>query len=96
MAHCGDHIKWRAGARKIVLFASDGGFHLAGDGRIAGLIRPPPRSCQLTYQADRFNSSLKYLGWHTADQTDYPSVGEVCLFLLINFLLISNIWCRFF
>ncbi|KAF8564874.1 hypothetical protein P879_05328 [Paragonimus westermani] len=77
VARCGDHIKWRANARKIVLFASDGGFHLAGDGRIAGLIRPPPTTCQLTYQADRFNSSLSYYGWHTADQTDYPSVGEI-------------------
>ncbi|CAL8083278.1 unnamed protein product [Calicophoron daubneyi] len=77
VARCGEFIKWRANARKIVLFASDGGFHLAGDGRIAGLIRPPPTTCQLTYQADRFNSSLKYMGWHTADQTDYPSVGEI-------------------
>ncbi|CAI2722544.1 unnamed protein product [Schistosoma spindalis] len=77
VARCSETIKWRAGARKIVLFASDGGFHLAGDGRIAGLILPPPTTCQLTYQADRFNSSLKYLGWHNSDQTDYPSVGEI-------------------
>ncbi|KAH8855383.1 Integrin beta-6 [Schistosoma japonicum] len=77
VARCSEIIGWRAGARKIVLFASDGGFHLAGDGRIAGLVRPPPTTCQLTYQADRFNSSLKYLGWHNSDQTDYPSVGEI-------------------
>ncbi|TGZ59608.1 hypothetical protein CRM22_008976 [Opisthorchis felineus] len=77
VARCGDLIGWRSNARKIVLFASDGGFHLAGDGRIAGLIRPPPTTCQVKYQADRFNPSLLYYGWHTADQTDYPSVGEI-------------------
>ncbi|CAH8501676.1 unnamed protein product [Dicrocoelium dendriticum] len=82
VARCGEFIKWRSSARKIVLFASDGGFHLAGDGRIAGLIRPPPTTCQLTYQADRFNSSLSYYGWHTADQTDYPSVGEIAQVLI--------------
>lgn len=77
VALCGSWINWRTNARKIVLFASDGGFHLAGDGRIAGLIRPPPTTCQVTDEFDRFNSSLKYIGWHTSDQTDYPSVGEI-------------------
>ncbi|KAF7260925.1 hypothetical protein EG68_01369 [Paragonimus skrjabini miyazakii] len=94
VARCGDHIKWRANARKIVLFASDGGFHLAGDGRIAGLIRPPPTTCQLTYQADRFNSSLSYYGWHTADQTDYPSVGEASV--ISNFSIILFVYADCF
>ncbi|KAF6775275.1 hypothetical protein AHF37_05581 [Paragonimus kellicotti] len=91
VARCGDHIKWRANARKIVLFASDGGFHLAGDGRIAGLIRPPPTTCQLTYQADRFNSSLSYYGWHTADQTDYPSVGEASVISIFSIIILNLI-----
>ncbi|KAL7057357.1 hypothetical protein AAHC03_019090 [Spirometra sp. Aus1] len=77
VARCGKEIGWRKNARKIVLFATDGGFHLAGDGRLAGLIRPPPKTCQLEFRKDRFNSSLEYLGWHTSDETDYPSVGEV-------------------
>ncbi|TPP60603.1 Integrin beta [Fasciola gigantica] len=68
VARCGDHIRWRANARKIVLFASDGGFHLAGDGRIAGLVRPPPTTCQLTEQADRFNSSLRYIAQVLTDK----------------------------
>ncbi|KAL5972200.1 Integrin beta-2 [Taenia solium] len=77
VARCPDHIGWRKNARKIVLFATDGGFHLAGDGRLAGLIKPPPKTCQLTYEPDRFNKSLEYLGWHNSVETDYPSVGEV-------------------
>ncbi|VDN13109.1 unnamed protein product, partial [Dibothriocephalus latus] len=31
VARCGKEIGWRKNARKIVLFATDGGFHLAGD-----------------------------------------------------------------
>uniref|UniRef100_A0A5K3FUD4 Integrin beta n=1 Tax=Mesocestoides corti TaxID=53468 RepID=A0A5K3FUD4_MESCO len=77
VARCPEHIGWRKNARKIVLFATDGGFHLAGDGRLAGLIKPPPKTCQLTYEPDRFNKSLEYLGWHNSVETDYPSVGEV-------------------
>ncbi|KAH9279256.1 Integrin beta-7 [Echinococcus granulosus] len=77
VARCPEYIGWRKNARKIVLFATDGGFHLAGDGRLAGLIKPPPKTCQLTYELDRFNKSLVYLGWHNSVETDYPSVGEV-------------------
>ncbi|KAM7539348.1 hypothetical protein Aperf_G00000051599 [Anoplocephala perfoliata] len=77
VARCPEHIGWRKNARKIVLFATDGGFHLAGDGRLAGLIKPPPKTCQLTFEPDRFNKSLEYLGWHNSVETDYPSVGEV-------------------
>lgn len=85
VARCPDHIGWRKNARKIVLFATDGGFHLAGDGRLAGLIKPPPKTCQLTYEPDRFNKSLVYLGWHNSVETDYPSVGEVLLHNLEEF-----------
>lgn len=83
VARCQSEVGWRKNARKIVLFATDGGFHLAGDGRLAGLIKPPPKTCQLEFRKDRFNSSLEYLGWHTSDETDYPSVGEVSLFPLL-------------
>lgn len=84
VAVCDEYVGWRNNTRKIVIFATDGGFHLAGDGRLAGLVLPPPTTCQLTFQADRFNKSIEYLGWHTADQTDYPSVGQVAHVLAEN------------
>ncbi|VEL19461.1 unnamed protein product [Protopolystoma xenopodis] len=77
VAVCNRDVGWRSHARKIVLYASDGGFHLAGDGRIAGLVMPARTSCQLSFGKDRFNSSIEYFGWHNFDETDYPSVGEV-------------------
>lgn len=86
VAYCNEHINWTSNARKIVLFTSDGGFHVAGDGRLAGLIKPPPRQCELNTQADRFNSSLRYLGWHNSIETDYPSVGEVCAVVVGRYL----------
>ena len=84
VAYCQQHINWNSNARKIVLFTSDGGFHVAGDGRLAGLIKPPPRQCELNMQGDRFNSSLRYLGWHNSIETDYPSVGEVDIAMFID------------
>jgi hypothetical protein len=31
---CGEHIGWRESARRIVLLATDAGFHYAGDGKV--------------------------------------------------------------
>ncbi|VEL29043.1 unnamed protein product [Protopolystoma xenopodis] len=96
VARCQGQVGWRATARKIVLLASDGGFHLAGDGRIAGLVKPPPTDCRLQQRADRFNASLSYLGWHDAHYTDYPSVGEVGSFHIMTpslWLLVIHFAC---
>ncbi|KAL3319207.1 integrin, beta [Cichlidogyrus casuarinus] len=71
VAYCNERVGWRKEARKIVVFATDGTFHLAGDGRLAGLVKPPPNECQIELADD---GSYE---WKTSGLTDYPSIGEV-------------------
>ncbi|KAL3312028.1 integrin, beta [Cichlidogyrus casuarinus] len=52
VAYCNEKVGWRKEARKIVVFATDGTFHLAGDGLLAGLIKPPPTECQIELADD--------------------------------------------
>ena len=77
VALCDDIVGWKDESRKIVLFTTDGGFHVAGDGRLAGLISPPPTKCVVYDGQDKFDSSRKYIGYHDAIFHDYPSIGEV-------------------
>ena len=64
---CDSQIGWRANATKIVLFATDGGFHLAGDGKLAGIVEPNDETCHL-------NAAGSYTGY---ERYDYPSVNQI-------------------
>jgi protocadherin alpha len=64
---CRDEIGWSDRTRKMVLFASDGPLHFAGDGLLAGIIEKNDKQCHLSDTGD-YMASLKY---------DYPSLEEV-------------------
>jgi integrin beta 1 len=64
---CRDEIGWNDKTRKIVLFASDGHMHYAGDGLLAGIIRKNDKTCHLNDNGD-YMASLDY---------DYPSLEEI-------------------
>ncbi|CAL1283909.1 unnamed protein product [Larinioides sclopetarius] len=40
-------IRWNDRSRKIILFATDGIFHYAGDGKLGGIVKPNDGSCHL-------------------------------------------------
>ena len=64
---CGGRVGWRPGARRVIVYTTDQSFHMAGDGRLGGLVRPNDGRCHL-------NSSGYY------DQStvqDYPSIGQI-------------------
>lgn len=63
---CDEEIGWRAQARRLVVFSTDAGFHYAGDGKLAGVIRPNDGKCHV--------QNHKYT--HSALQ-DYPSVAQI-------------------
>ncbi|XP_066542496.1 integrin beta-2 [Hoplias malabaricus] len=63
---CGDEIGWGDSTRLLVL-ATDAGFHMAGDGKLAGILEPNQGSCQLDKNKMYSKSNL----W------DYPSVGQI-------------------
>lgn len=64
---CRDEIGWNDKTRKIVVFATDGPMHFAGDGIMAGLIRKNDKKCHLNSDGD-YMASLDY---------DYPSLEEI-------------------
>ncbi|XP_036425194.1 integrin beta-2 [Colossoma macropomum] len=63
---CVDEIGWGNSTRLLVL-ATDAGFHMAGDGKLAGILEPNQEYCQL----DKKNMYIKSNLW------DYPSVGQI-------------------
>ncbi|XP_065840310.1 integrin beta-1-like [Oscarella lobularis] len=68
---CGQEIGWEtntnARARRIVVLASDAGFHFAGDGKLGGAVVPNDGLCHL-------NASGLYT---EALIQDYPSIGHL-------------------
>lgn len=64
---CRERIGWNDKTRKMVLFASDGPMHFAGDGLMAGLIKKNDKTCHLSDDGD-YLASLEY---------DYPSLEEI-------------------
>merc|ERR1719410_1593866 len=64
---CGERIGWRKEARRVIIYTSDQSFHIAGDGKLGGLVDPNDGLCHL-------NSSGFY-DWSTVQ--DYPSLGHI-------------------
>lgn len=63
---CVDKIGWGNSTRLLVL-ATDAGFHMAGDGKLAGILEPNQETCQLD------NNNMYSMSNHW----DYPSVGQI-------------------
>ncbi|KAG5683512.1 hypothetical protein PVAND_012786 [Polypedilum vanderplanki] len=64
---CREEIGWNDKTRKIVVFATDGPMHFAGDGLLAGLVKKNDKSCHLSDKGE-YMASLEY---------DYPSLEEI-------------------
>nr|XP_021182870.2 integrin beta pat-3 [Helicoverpa armigera] len=63
---CNETIGWRTESRKIIIFLTDGEYHVAGDGKSAGLFEPYDGKC---YTKN---------GTYTKElEMDYPSVGMI-------------------
>ncbi|KAK1789201.1 hypothetical protein P4O66_015145 [Electrophorus voltai] len=62
---CVDQIGWGNSTRLLVL-ATDAGFHMAGDGKLAGILEPNKETCQL--EGNMYSKSNIW---------DYPSVGQI-------------------
>lgn len=69
---CNENIGWSDRSRKIVVYASDGKIHFAGDGILAGIVNRNDKQCHL-------DDDGRYAG--ALDQ-DYPSVEEMYRVLL--------------
>lgn len=64
---CTKDIGWRSKARRLVIFSTDAGFHMAGDGKLAGIVEPNDELCHLD-KSGTYTNSL---------HTDYPSIAQI-------------------
>ncbi|NWI72373.1 ITB2 protein, partial [Dryoscopus gambensis] len=64
-AVCGDLIGWR-NVTRLLVFATDDGFHFAGDGKLGGILTPNDGKCHL--EDNMYKRSNEF---------DYPSVGQL-------------------
>ncbi|XP_056092875.1 integrin beta-2 [Rhinichthys klamathensis goyatoka] len=64
-AVCVNEIGWGNSTRLLVL-ATDDGFHMAGDGKLAAILEPNKETCQLV--GNKYSMSNIW---------DYPSVGQI-------------------
>lgn len=71
---CGERVGWAAKARKIIVFATDSKSHLAGEGKLAGIVRRNDGKCHLD-ETGEYNGTLEY---------DYPSLEQIYRVLLRN------------
>ncbi|XP_049821956.1 integrin beta-PS isoform X2 [Aethina tumida] len=63
---CKKEIGWRPQARHLLVFSTDASFHIAGDGRLGGVIEPNDGQCHMIN--DEYVAALKY---------DYPSISHI-------------------
>ncbi|XP_072540567.1 integrin beta-7 isoform X2 [Salminus brasiliensis] len=70
-AVCQNEIKW-GNVTRILVYTSDDTFHMAGDGRLAGIFRPHDGQCHLKD------------GFYDGKTFDYPSIGHLSRVLQAN------------
>ncbi|XP_043256533.1 integrin beta-PS-like isoform X1 [Colletes gigas] len=64
---CTKEIGWRQNARRLIVFSTDAVSHLAGDGRLAGILEPNDCLCHLDEKGFYSYSLLQ----------DYPSIAQI-------------------
>ncbi|KAG9477504.1 hypothetical protein GDO78_002742 [Eleutherodactylus coqui] len=65
VAVCEEKIGWR-NVTRLLVYATDDGFHIAGDGKLAAILTPNDGKCHL--EDDMYKKSNEF---------DYPSVGQL-------------------
>ncbi|XP_070770469.1 integrin beta-2 [Enoplosus armatus] len=72
-AVCGDKIGWRNSSTRLIVLTTDAGFHMAGDGKLAGILEPNDEHCHM-------ENNL----YTKSNNMDYPSVGQLAMQLEKN------------
>ncbi|KAM6955825.1 integrin beta-2 [Lycodopsis pacificus] len=72
-AVCGNKIGWRNSSTRLIVLTTDAGFHMAGDGKLAGILEPNDEQCHM-------ENNL----YTNSNEMDYPSVGQLAMQLEKN------------
>lgn len=63
---CDREIGWSTDSLKLVVFVSDARPHIAGDGKLAGIVKPNDGACHLENEA-----------YTKSTEQDYPSISQI-------------------
>ncbi|KAF7653863.1 hypothetical protein LDENG_00077630 [Lucifuga dentata] len=72
-AVCGAKIGWRNSSTRLIVLTTDAGFHMAGDGKLAGILEPNDEQCHMENNLYTKSSHM-----------DYPSVRQLAMQLEKN------------
>ncbi|XP_046467651.1 integrin beta-PS-like [Neodiprion pinetum] len=64
---CQHDIGWRKNARRLLVYSSDATYHIAGDGKLAGIVEPNDETCHLDEKG----------AYTHAEILDYPSITQI-------------------
>nr|XP_050851498.1 integrin beta-PS-like [Vespula vulgaris]XP_050851499.1 integrin beta-PS-like [Vespula vulgaris] len=64
---CTNEIGWREKARHLLVLSTDASYHIAGDGKLAGIVEPNDCQCHLDEEGYYTHSLLQ----------DYPSIAQI-------------------
>ncbi|XP_046454931.1 integrin beta-PS-like [Daphnia pulex] len=65
---CHDQIGWSPRSRRLIVFVTDAHAHLAGNGRLGGIVKPNDGFCHLDPNDNTYREPLNQ---------DYPSLGQI-------------------
>jgi len=71
VAACPEIIGWRNNSVHMVVFLTDAGYHIAGDGKLGGIVRPNDGRCHMELNSD---GSYEYT---LGTVYDYPSIYQL-------------------
>ena len=67
---CDDIVGWDKKRHKVLVYSSDATFHVAGDGKLGGILEPNDMKCHTEGAKDE----EEYV---EANNFDYPSIGQI-------------------
>lgn len=67
-----DKIGWRKSSTRLIVLTTDAGFHMAGDGKLAGILEPNDEQCYMDNNV--YSRSTSMVGVCTCLE---PGEGEV-------------------
>ncbi|CAM1294686.1 ITGB1 (predicted) [Pycnogonum litorale] len=75
---CENQIRWNKNSRKIIVFATGSIFHIAGDGKLGGIVQPNDGKCHMDGK-----------GYYTESTSqDYPTLGQISTTIAENKVII--------
>jgi hypothetical protein len=71
---CSEQVGWRNQSLRMLLYMSNAGFHLAGDGKVGAILDPNPGECLLRTATE---DGMTFNEYSDDTRYDYPSVYQL-------------------